>query len=115
MSCLILAENNTTTKIQNTSVTIAPTYTAINTSFGHPLDTSLSIKLDDKKFGLWRGMVLAVLRGQKVDGYVLGAKSQPPQSLKSNDEASSSTSVLIQPLKNRQQQIKLFLDGYMVQ
>ena len=39
-------------------------------------------------------MVLAILRGQKADGYVLGTKTQSPQSLKSNGEAGSSTSII---------------------
>lgn len=32
----------------------------LNASFGHPISTVLTVKLDDKNYFSWRGMVLAV-------------------------------------------------------
>lgn len=49
----------------------------ISSSFGHPLSIVLTVKLDEKNYLLWRGMILAILKGQKVDEYVLGTKAQP--------------------------------------
>lgn len=57
------------------SASVLPAANIISSSFGHPLSTVLTVKLDEKNYLLWRGMVLAILRGQKVDGYVLGTRS----------------------------------------
>lgn len=58
----------------------------ISSSFGHPLSTVLTVKLDENNYLLWRGMVLAILRGQKVDGYVLGTKERPSEFLNKTNE-----------------------------
>lgn len=60
-----------------TAVVSSPATNIISSSFGHPLSTVLTVKLDEKNYLLWRGMVLAILRGQKVDGYVVGTRAQP--------------------------------------
>lgn len=48
----------------------------ISTSFGHPLSTILTVKLDEKNYLLCRGMILAILilRGQKVNDILLVQK-----------------------------------------
>lgn len=58
---------------------ITSTVNVINNSSGHPLSTVLTVKLEEKNYLLWRGMVLAILRGQKVDGFILGIKAQSPE------------------------------------
>lgn len=51
--------------------------TSVNTSFGHPLSSVLTVKLDQTNYSLRGSMVLAILKGQKVDEVVLGTKTKP--------------------------------------
>lgn len=68
--------------------------TTINTSFGHSLSTLSTVKLDDKNYALWKGMVLAILRGQKMEGYVLGTKPQPSAFNASIEKAGTSETTI---------------------
>ena len=43
------------------------------------LPTSVSVKLDRNNFPLWRSLVLPVIRGCKLDGYLLGTKECPQE------------------------------------
>ncbi|KAI5384258.1 hypothetical protein KIW84_071318 [Lathyrus oleraceus] len=43
------------------------------------LPTSVSVKLDIKNFPLWRSLVLPVIMGCKLDGYMLGKKECPQE------------------------------------
>lgn len=61
--------------------------------FGNPLSTVLTVKLDDKNYMLWRKMVLAVLKGQRLDGFVLGTKKQPAEKISSTVEEVTTTSL----------------------
>lgn len=74
--------SSSSSSVAATTTVLAPMLPAANiisASFGHPLSTVLTVKLDEKNYLLWRGMVLAILRGQKVDGYVLGTKAKPSE------------------------------------
>ncbi|CAK9326269.1 unnamed protein product [Citrullus colocynthis] len=51
----------------------------VSSSFGYPLSPIVTVKLDEKNYLLWTRMVLAILRVQRVDGFVLGTKAQPPE------------------------------------
>lgn len=71
---------------QNTAVgnlTIVGT-NIMSSTFGHPLSNVLTVKLDNNNYLLWRGMVLAILLGQLVDGYILGTKTKPEEVLPSS-------------------------------
>lgn len=56
---------------QTTVNTLLPVNPTSIHPFGNPLSTVLTVKLDDKNYILWRKMVL-VLKGQKLNGYILG-------------------------------------------
>lgn len=43
------------------------------------LPTSVSVKLDRNDFPLWRSLVLPIIRGCKLDGYILGTKECPQE------------------------------------
>lgn len=71
-----------------TSITENPSAVAQNTfqtvalnilNFSNMLSSSLNLKLDDGNYLLWKSTVLVLLRGQRLDGFVLGTKIKPSE------------------------------------
>lgn len=58
------------------------------------MSTFLTVKLDEKNYPQWRGIVLAILRGRKIDGYVLGAKPKPSELVESLNSESNAEFIL---------------------
>lgn len=73
-----------------TSASISSAVKILSLSFGHPFNTILMVKLDENNYLLWRGMVLAILRGQNVDGFVLGTNAQPSEFVEVTSETGNS-------------------------
>jgi histone deacetylase 1/2 len=49
------------------------------------LPSSISVKLDRENFPLWKSLVLPIIRGCKLDGYILGTKECPDQFITSTE------------------------------
>lgn len=78
------SSSSSSSAIVSTPVSLATT--VISSCFNHPQSIVLTVKLDENNYLSWRGMVLAILRGQKVDGYVLGTKVQPSEFIGTSTE-----------------------------
>lgn len=65
-------------KLESSRSTITTMTTAVN-SKKNDLLTSVSVKLDINNFPLWRSLVLPVIRGCKLDDYILGTKECPQE------------------------------------
>lgn len=53
------------------------------------LPSSVSVKLDRNNYPLWKSLVLPVVRGCKLDGYMLGTKKCPEEFITSSDSSKS--------------------------
>ena len=49
-------------------------YSAANTNHKNDLSTIVSLRLDKDTYLLWKSLVLSLIRGCKLDGYILGIK-----------------------------------------
>ncbi|TXG48382.1 hypothetical protein EZV62_027676 [Acer yangbiense] len=46
---------------------------------GNPLGSYCSVKLNHENYLLWKNLVLPVIRGNRMEGYITGAKKCPPE------------------------------------
>ncbi|KAK2447644.1 hypothetical protein QL285_006983 [Trifolium repens] len=60
---------------------------AVNSNNKNDLPSSVSVKLDRNNYPLWKSLVLPVVRGCKLDGYMLGTKSCPEEFTTSSDSS----------------------------
>lgn len=63
---------------------------AANTNHKNDLPTTVSVKLDRDNYLLWKSLVLPLIRGCKLDGYILGTKECPEQFISTNDKTKKS-------------------------
>jgi hypothetical protein len=52
---------------------------AAQTTQKNDLPSTISVKLDRENFPLWKSLVLPLIKGSKLDGYLLGTKQRPEQ------------------------------------
>ncbi|CAJ2667558.1 unnamed protein product [Trifolium pratense] len=52
---------------------------AANSNHRNDLPSTVSVKLDRDNYPLWQSMVLPIIRGAKLDGYMLGKKECPEE------------------------------------
>lgn len=92
-----MAENNSTNNTSaantsNTKITNVPIIVNTQvTHFSNPLKSTIFVKLNDNNFLLWKSMALAILRGQRLDGYILGTKVCPAEFLPTTSSDGSVT------------------------
>ncbi|KAL2517773.1 Uncharacterized protein Adt_14020 [Abeliophyllum distichum] len=66
--------------------------------FGMNLTQSASIKLDRDNFLLWKNVIMPVVRGHGLEGYMLGTKICPPQVL--NSQLTNETGTIVEAWLN---------------
>lgn len=62
----------------NTAPTTQPSV-GQNSAYGTHITQTLSVKLDRNNFLLWKNMVMPVIKGHNLEGYLLGTKECPPE------------------------------------
>uniref|UniRef100_A0A803NLS7 Retrotransposon Copia-like N-terminal domain-containing protein n=1 Tax=Cannabis sativa TaxID=3483 RepID=A0A803NLS7_CANSA len=72
--------SNIATATNVASASNAPTPSA---PFGSTLTQPFALKLDRNNYTLWRTMVFTIVRGHRLDGYLTGARSRPPETIPS--------------------------------
>lgn len=60
---------------------------AANTNNKNDLPSSISVKLDRDNFPLWQSLVLPIIRGCRLEGYMLGTKECPEQYITNSDSS----------------------------
>jgi len=58
---------------------------AANSNQKNELPSSISVKLDRENYPLWKSLVLPIIRGCRLDGYMLGTKECPEQFITSSE------------------------------
>ena len=59
---------------------------ATSRTFTTPLGSFCSVKLNHDNFLLWKSMVLPLIRGNKMEGFITGAKECPPEFIEVTEE-----------------------------
>ena len=59
---------------------------AANTNHINDLLTTVSVRLDKDNYLLWKSLVLPLIRGCKLDGYILGIKECPESFVTTSDK-----------------------------
>ncbi|KAL2524706.1 Uncharacterized protein Adt_09760 [Abeliophyllum distichum] len=72
---------NTESTNHSTSSTVVPPLLGDNytSPFGMNLTQSPAVKLDKNNFLLWKNMIMPVIRGHNLEGFILGTKVCPPE------------------------------------
>ncbi|PNX62442.1 hypothetical protein L195_g061147, partial [Trifolium pratense] len=60
---------------------------AADTNHKNDLPSTISVKLDRDNYPLWQSLVLPVIRGCKLDCYMLGTKKCPEQFITAADKS----------------------------
>ncbi|KAK0599392.1 hypothetical protein LWI29_004859 [Acer saccharum] len=67
------------------------------TNPGNALGSFCSVKLNHENYLLWKSMVLLVIRGNRLEGFIIGTKTCPPEFLSSAIENSTDVEVHLNP------------------
>ncbi|PNX56340.1 glutamate receptor, partial [Trifolium pratense] len=60
------------------------------------LPSSISVKLDRNNYPLWKSLVLPVVKGCKLDGYMLGTKQCPEEFITSSDSGKKNNPAFVE-------------------
>jgi hypothetical protein len=63
---------------------------AANSNHKNELPSIVSVKLDRENYPLWKSMVLPIIRGARLDGYMLGKKECPKEFIIAADSSKKS-------------------------
>ncbi|CAJ2644825.1 unnamed protein product [Trifolium pratense] len=88
---------------------------AAQTNQKNDLLSTISVKLDRENFPLWKSLVLPLIKGSKLDGYLLGTKKCPEQYITSNDISSKKSNPEFEDWHAHDQQILGWLRNSMTE
>ncbi|KAL2481403.1 Uncharacterized protein Adt_34369 [Abeliophyllum distichum] len=81
------------------SSTMVPTTIATNhiSPFGMNLTQTPSVKLDKNNFLLWKNMIMPIIKGHNLEGFILGTKKCPPEFIATRAVTNEGESVEMSP------------------
>ncbi|KAL2470486.1 Uncharacterized protein Adt_38622 [Abeliophyllum distichum] len=91
-----MANFNSSNKSQNSesnSMAQAPAYVSNLVLFGINLTQASSVKLDKDNFLLWKNIIMPIVRGHGLEGYLLETRVCSPQFISSQVTAETGTTV----------------------
>ncbi|KAL2517514.1 Uncharacterized protein Adt_13761 [Abeliophyllum distichum] len=95
-----MADFNFSNQSQNydsNSMSQTPTHMSNLPPFSMNLTQAASVKLDKDNYLLWKNVIMPIIRGHSLEGYLLGSKVCPPQFINSQVTAMIGTTVDMTP------------------